>query len=103
MRIAWVPLALAAILAAACSSTASHPAAHAPRPPAVHLTTAQQTRECAALDLVRMGYSTYGAEVTTVAGQYSVSQHNAQLIIAAAIRDRCPSEVSVIPAGDPLP
>jgi hypothetical protein len=69
----------------------------------VHLTRAQQTQECAALDLVRMGDDTYAAQVRTVAGQYSVSQHDAQLIIAAAIRDRCPSEVSVIPAGDPLP
>lgn len=104
-----ITLAAAALLAAACGTAAAQPAAHPSRPPAgagtpaVSLTAAQQKRECASLALVQMGYGSYAEEVRVVAGEYSVSQHDAELIIARAIRDRCPAEISVIPPGDPLP
>jgi hypothetical protein len=50
-----------------------------------------------------MGYSTYTREVQVVAGEYYTSQPDAQLIIARAVRDRCPADVSVIPPGAPQP
>lgn len=93
-------------LVAGCGSThtsAPKPVARSRPVPSVRLTASQEVQECAALDMVRMGFDTYDKQVQVVAGQYSTSQADAELIIAKAIHDRCPSEVSVVPAGAPLP
>jgi hypothetical protein len=106
MKLRYAAAVAAAVLAlAGCGAAASHspPARHASAQPSVHLTVSQQRQECAALDMIRMGYNTYTREVQVVAGEYYTSQPDAQLIIARAVRDRCPADVSVIPPGAPQP
>ena len=95
-------LAVAVVLAA-CSTAAPRPVVHAAPPPVKVLTAAQERQECAALALVNAGYDTYAAQVRTVAGQYWVSQAEAERMIARVVRDACPSLVSVIPPGAPAP
>jgi hypothetical protein len=90
-------LALLALAGCGTATSSSTPAA----PPVKTLTAAQERQECAALDLVRMGSDTYAAQVRVIAGQYSVSQAEAERMIARVIRDACPSLVSVIPPGTP--
>jgi hypothetical protein len=53
--------------------------------------------------MVRMGDDTCVRQVQAVAGQYTISQAEAGLVIARAVRDKCPSLISDIPAGAPLP
>jgi hypothetical protein len=104
MKIRALAPAFAVLALAGCgtASSTSTPARPAPAP-VMALTSAQDRQECAALAAVNMGAGTYAEQVRVVAGQYSVSQAEAQRMIARVIRDACPSLVSVIPPGDPLP
>lgn len=96
---AAVITAATVLAAAACSAVPAAPLPTHPRPPPVPLGDAGQRQECAALDLVRLGFDTYAAQVRVVAGQYQVSQARAQAEIAWLVRHRCPRDVSVIPGG----
>ena len=102
MKIRALIPALAVLALAGCGTAATSstpPASHTP--PVKALTAAQERQECAALDLVRMGSDTYAAQVRVIAGQCSVSQAEAERMIARVVRDACPSLVSVIPPGAP--
>lgn len=115
---AALTLAAALALAGCGSSSTSHhtrakPAAQstvqaAPSPlpaPAVHVSKAGERIICANINVMIVTGSgdPYTANVGVVSGQYHTSQYGAEMIIAKAIGDECPSDTSVIPAGAPTP